>query len=79
MVCRKKLNLIGVVSPVCLLQCKRVLSEMDAGDVLEVLLQDPDVVEELVKIVERSSDRVMKLNQEQDHFRIQLERGSAMC
>ena len=79
MVCREKLNLIGVVSPVCLLKCKRVLSEMDAGDVLEVLLQDPDVVEELVKIVERSSDRVMKLNREQDHFRIQLERGSDIC
>jgi len=48
---------------------------MNAGDVLEILLQDPDVVEELVKIIERSADKVIQSAQEGDHYRIRLKKG----
>lgn len=48
---------------------------MSAGDVLEILLQDPDVVEELVKIIERSTDNVIQSEQEGDHYRIRLIKG----
>ena len=71
----KELDLIGVVSPVCLLKCKRVLSEMSAGETLDILLQDPDVVEELVKIIDRSADKVIQTAQERDHYRIRLIKG----
>jgi len=71
----KELDLIGVVSPVCLLKCKRALAEMDAGEVLEILLQDPYVVEELLKIIERSADKVIQSEQEGDHYRIRLIKG----
>ena len=71
----KELDLIGVVSPVCILKCKSELARMATGYTLEVLLQDPEVVEELIKIVERSKDHVIKSEQEGDHFRIQLKKG----
>ncbi|MFH2219693.1 MAG: sulfurtransferase TusA family protein [Pseudomonadota bacterium] len=71
----KELDLIGVISPLCILKCKSELARMDAGYVLEVLLQDPEVVGEIIKIVRRSRDRVMKSEQEGDHYRIWLKKG----
>jgi TusA-related sulfurtransferase len=70
-----ELNLIGVATPICLLKCKRVLAGMNAGEMLEILLQDPDVVEELVKIVTRSADKVIQSAPEGDHYRIRLIKG----
>ena len=70
-----ELDLIGVVSPVCMLKCKSELAKMNTGDVLEVLLQDPEVVEELAKIIERSKDRVISKKREKDHYRIRVKKG----
>ena len=71
----KELDLIGVISPVCILKCKSKLARLDAGNVLEVLLQDPEVVEELIKIIRRSKDQVIKSEPENDHYRIWLKKG----
>ena len=70
-----ELDLKGIVSPVCLLKCKSVLAGMNTGDVLEILLQDPEVVDELIKIVERSEDRVMKSQRDGDHYRISIKKS----
>jgi TusA-related sulfurtransferase len=48
---------------------------MDAGNVLEVLLKDTEVVEQLVKIIKRSQDQVIKLEIKGDHYRISLKKG----
>ncbi len=72
---KKEIDLIGVVSPVCLLKCKSVLAKLGTGDVLEVLVQDPEVVEELIKIIERSQDQVLNSKREGDHYRILLKKG----
>lgn len=69
------IDLRGVVSPVCLLKCKSMLAKINGGDVLEVMLQDPEVVEELVKIVERSKDQVIYQQKEGDCFRINIQKG----
>ena len=39
-----ELDLRGVALPVCLLKCKEALSNMNSGQQLQVLLQDPDQV-----------------------------------
>ena len=65
-----KMDLIGVVSPVCLLKCKSVLAGLSAGDMLEILLQDPEVVDELAKFIQPSKDRVISKEREEDHYRI---------
>lgn len=76
---KKELNLVGVVSPMCLLKCKSVLTRMNPGDILEVLVEDPDVVDELIKILKRSSDHVKEFYREENHFRIHLEKGEDIC
>jgi TusA-related sulfurtransferase len=75
MVNQNELNLIGVVSPVCLLKCKSVLARMAVGVELAVLLRDPEIVEDLLKIVERSHDRLVQCDKQGDYFRIILKKG----
>ena len=71
----KRLDLIGVMLPVCLLKSKSVLSKMNAGDVLEISLQDPEVVEELIKIIERSQDQVMSSKRKGDDYIVHIKKG----
>jgi TusA-related sulfurtransferase len=52
-----------------------VLAGMNTGDVLEILLQDPEVVDELVKIIERSKDEVIKSQQDGDHYRVWIKKA----
>lgn len=61
--------------PVCLIKCKRALYEIDLNNILEVLVEDPEAVEILVKIIERSRDQVIKWHREGDHYRIQIKKG----
>ena len=72
---KSELNLLGIMSPLCLLKCKSFLEEMKSGNFLEVLVQDPEVVEDLVKIIERSKDQIVKVETEDEYFRIQIEKG----
>ncbi len=58
------LNLIGVVSPFCLMEFKSALVLVGEGQMLEVLIQDPSVVEDLVRLVEHSNDRLVELKKE---------------
>ncbi len=72
---KSELDLVGVGWPVCLLECKRTLKDMVSGDILEISMQDPDAVKELVTIVERSPDQIVEMKEGSDHFRIQIQKG----
>ncbi len=71
-----QLNLVGVVQPVCLLKCQSTLSLLNPGDVLEVSVQDPEVVNNLQKIIERSANQVVKTERKDEYFQIFIRRGS---
>ncbi|RJQ58238.1 MAG: sulfurtransferase TusA family protein [Desulfobacteraceae bacterium] len=72
---KAELDLAGVGWPVCLLECKRTLKSMQAGDILEIALQDPDALDELVTIVTRSPDRILAIDPEQGGYRIRIRKG----
>jgi TusA-related sulfurtransferase len=69
-----ELDLCGVVSPVCILKCKSTLQGLPSGSVLDVLVGDPEVVKDLVKIIERSRDRVIGVLDEDNRHRVRIER-----
>ena len=71
-----QLNLVGVVSPVCLLKCQSALNLLKPGEVLEVMVQDPEVVNNLQKIIERSANQVVKTERKDEYFQIFIRRGS---
>jgi TusA-related sulfurtransferase len=71
---KSELNLTGVAWPVCLLKFKSALNNLCAHDVLEVLARDPDVVENIILIVDRSADRVVNQQKEGETYRIAIEK-----
>ena len=70
-----KLDLIHIISPLCLLKCKSALNGLNRGEVLEVWLQDPEVVESIKKIIAFSNDRVIGNDQKNGHFCLYIEKG----
>ena len=69
-----QLDLIGIAWPVCLLKFKTVLNSLGSCDVLEVLAQDPEVVENIVMIIERSEDTLIKRQKDGNSYRLLVQR-----
>jgi TusA-related sulfurtransferase len=69
------LDLIGVVSPICLLKCKSALERLNPGEVLDVLVQDEEVVESLSMILKQSQDSMESFTREGECFRISIRKG----
>ena len=68
----EKLDLRGVVLPVSLLKCSHALSQMGSHGRLEVLVRDQETADELIRIIERSQDRVVHRRRVGNHFRIHI-------
>ncbi len=74
MASKSELNLTGVAWPVCLLKFNQALNSLCAHDVLEVVAGDPDVVDNILMIVNRSADRVVNQRREGEIYRISIEK-----
>ncbi len=72
-----KLNLIGVVSPFCILEFKSALARIRPLQVLEVMVRDPDVAADLIRIVKHSPDRLVSRKKTRGHYLIRVERKGA--
>ena len=75
MTLKSKLNLCGVSWPVCLLKFKSVVNGLCACEVLEVKAQDPEVVENIIMIVNRSEDTLINQQKEGDVYRLSIQKG----
>ncbi len=67
-----KLDLRGFVLPLALLNCSRSLSRLKSWEQMEVLIQDPEAADMLVKIIERSQQRAVSRSREAGHYRIRI-------
>ena len=70
------LNLAGVAWPVCLLKFKSVLNSLCSCDVLEVSTQDPDVVANILMIVDRSDDTLVEQHKTGEVYRLSIKKGA---
>lgn len=70
-----QLNMIGMVSPFCLLAFKAALARLKPRQVLEVCVRDPDVMADLVRLLHHSTDRLLEQVRVGDHYRIRVERA----
>ena len=52
------------------------LNDLCACDVLEVLTQDPDVVENITMIVNRSEDRLITKKKDSAIYRLSIKKGA---
>lgn len=71
-----ELDLSGVLLPVCLLKCKTMLQTLRSGQVMRVIVQDPETADSIVKIIERSADRVIGREQDGGRYRVTLQKGT---
>jgi TusA-related sulfurtransferase len=69
------INLIGVFSPFCLMKIKQLMLGLSRGESLQILLQDSEVVDDLKRIFDCSSDDIIDIREEQNHFRILIRKG----
>lgn len=75
MAAKTQLNLVGMVSPFCLLAFKAAMARLNPQQVLEVRVRDPEVMADLVRLVHHSPDRLINREEEGDCFCIRVERG----
>jgi len=73
----KVLDLRGWSCPLCILKAKSWLTRMDPGQILDVLSTDPNVLKNFPLVLERTGDRVLRMDQADDHFQIRVLRGNA--
>ena len=72
---KSEVDLCGITWPVCLLKFKNALIDLGACEVLEVLTRDPEVVENIIMIVERSEDTLINQQKEGHIYRLSVEKG----
>ncbi|HMK66483.1 MAG TPA: sulfurtransferase TusA family protein [Thermodesulfobacteriota bacterium] len=70
-----QLDLQGIAWPMCLLQFKQNLLALVAGEMLEVLIQDPEVAEQITTIVSRSQDRLIIRQKDGKRVRLRIMKG----
>ena len=70
------LNLVGVAWPVCLLKLKSALRDLCSCEILEVSAQDPDVVNSIIMIVDRSDDTLIDQYMQGDVYRLSIQKGA---
>ena len=70
-----KLDLVHIISPLCLLKCKSALNRLNSGEVLEIWLYDPEVVENIEKIITLSNDRIIGTDKVNSRFCLFIEKG----
>ncbi|MHC1725134.1 MAG: sulfurtransferase TusA family protein [Syntrophobacteraceae bacterium] len=71
----EKLNLYGVIAPYCFLLCKSALASLKPGAILEIHLSDPQTLEDLLIILDRSGEKILSSVQYGESTRLRVQRG----
>jgi TusA-related sulfurtransferase len=71
----ERLDLTGVLPPICLLHCKKQLNKMAVGEVVCVHLKDQATAKDLALIIERSKDRIIKQQVDNGNYRIYIQKA----
>lgn len=69
-----RLNLVGILSPLCLLECKKALNRLQSGEKITIRLDDSFVLKDLITIVERSEDRILSVSEKADYCQIAIQK-----
>lgn len=75
MTSNSEVDLCRIAWPVCMLKFKSALNDLCSSDVLEVCTQDPDVVDNITMIVNRSGDSIITQHEEGDVYRLSIQKG----
>ena len=68
----RKIDLRGVSCPLNYVKTKLKLEEMEAGQVLEVLLDDGESIISVPRSAKEDGFRIVRIEQVEDHFKLLL-------
>ncbi len=71
---RSEISLLNIEWPTSLLKCNSELIRMEGGDILDVLLDDPDVARNLLLIIEHSENHNANFLEQNGVIRISVTR-----
>ena len=69
------LDLRGVLCPINFVKTKLKLEGMEAGQVLEVVLDSGETIQNVPKSIKEEGHTIVEVKREQNHFRLKIQKG----
>ena len=70
----KKLDCIGLFCPVPVFDTSEMINDIEIGEILEVLADDPASTSDIPRWAKRTGHKLLKFEDMGDHFRFLIER-----
>ena len=70
------LDCIGLFCPEPLFQAREAVDQLELGDVLEVLADDPAAEEDLTRFAKRTGHEMLEIENLDDHQRFLIKKGT---
>jgi tRNA 2-thiouridine synthesizing protein A len=72
---KQTLDCVGLYCPEPLFKTRENIDEIEIGEVLEVITDDPAAEEDITRFAKRAGHTVIKLEKFKDHMRFLIKRG----
>lgn len=70
-----ELDLRGVMCPINFVKTKLKLEMMDAGEVLEVILDSGEPIQNVPKSIKEEGHRILEVKREEGYFRLKVQKS----
>lgn len=71
----EQIDLRGVMCPINFVKTKLKLEMMDAGQILELLLDSGDPIQNVPKSIKEEGHRIVEVKKIGEHFRLMIQKG----
>ncbi|MBI5454871.1 MAG: sulfurtransferase TusA family protein [Deltaproteobacteria bacterium] len=70
-----QLDLRGVMCPINFVKTKLKLETLEAGEVLELVLDSGEPIQNVPKSIKEEGHKILEVKKEGDHFRLKVQKG----
>ena len=71
---KKVVDAVGLYCPEPIFMLRKALDEVDRGDMIEFVADDPAAEEDVKRLATRRGDRILKLEKDGEVIRLQIEK-----
>jgi len=72
---KESIDLRGVMCPMNFVKAKLKLEALDAGEVLEIVLDSGEPIQNVPKSIKDEGHKIVEVKKEDDHFRLKVEKA----
>ena len=66
----RNIDIRGIDWPICVLNCKKEVNQMETGDQMEILVTDINVMNNIVTLIEQLADHSIEKHRENKGYRL---------